>query len=350
MKAIRSAAFLSLAILCNASARATTMPTVAIGNPGNTADTRYVAAGVGSVGYQYRIGKYEVTNAQYVEFLNGVDPSGRNMLALYDVLMTSDARGGINFNGNAPGGSRYEIKPGRDDKPVVVVSWYDAIRFANWMHNGMGSGDTENGAYTLLGRTPTPTNGNSITRNPGAKWWLPSDDEWYKAAYHKNDGVTGNYWNYPTSTDAIPYSDQPPGSDAPDPSNTANFFRNDFVANGYNDGYAVTGSERFIAQNYLTDVGAYVLSDSPYGTFDQGGNVWEWNETLNGVPARGQRGSSSAFDSPYLRASGHGGDGPTGQSFDVGFRVASIPEPASIALCVAGILLLTLKRELQQPI
>ena len=107
----------------------------------------------------------------------------------------------------------------------MFVSWYDSIRFANWLHNGQGSGDTENGAYTLLGGTPTPSNGNSITRNAGAKWWLPSEDEWYKAAYHKNDGVTGNYWDYPTSTDAVPYSDQPPGSGAPDPSNTANFYQ-----------------------------------------------------------------------------------------------------------------------------
>ena len=52
--------------------------------------------------------------------------------------------------------------------------------------------------------------GGTITRNPGAKWFLPSENEWYKAAYHKNDGVTGNYWNYPTSTDVLPYSDQPP--------------------------------------------------------------------------------------------------------------------------------------------
>jgi hypothetical protein len=97
-------------------------------------------------------------------------------------------------------------------------------------------------AYTLLGGTPIPSNANSITRNGGARWFLPSEDEWYKAAYHKNDGVTGNYWDYPTSTDAVPFSDQPPGSDAPDLSNTANFFKDDGIANGYDDGFAVTVS------------------------------------------------------------------------------------------------------------
>ena len=79
----------------------------------------------------------------------------------------------------------YTAKPNMGDKPVNFVSWYDAIRFANWLNNGQGDGDTETGAYTLLGGTPTPSNGSSITRNPGATWFLPSEDEWYKAAYYQ---------------------------------------------------------------------------------------------------------------------------------------------------------------------
>ena len=87
---------------------------VTVGNPGNAADTRYDPTGFGSVSYNYRIGKTEVTNAQYVEFLNGVDPAGANMLALYNTSMSSDARGGINFNGGAAHGSKYEITLGHD--------------------------------------------------------------------------------------------------------------------------------------------------------------------------------------------------------------------------------------------
>jgi formylglycine-generating enzyme required for sulfatase activity len=271
-----------------------------------------------------------------------------NTLGLYNSGMTSDARGGINFNGGAANGAKYEIKPGRDNNPVVFVSWYDSIRFANWMHNGMGSGDTENGAYTLLGGTPEPANGFSITRNPGAKWWLPSEDEWYKAAYHKNDGVTGNYWNFPTSTGFAPSSDQPPGSDAPGQSNTANFRKDDGVANGFNDGYAVTGSTSFVSsQNYLTDVGAYTLSTSPYGTFDQGGNVSEWNEAriLIAGPYRGHRGGNWFNEDFELWAAIRRDSNPIlYESFELGFRVASIPEPASITLCLAGVLMLMLQR------
>ena len=124
----------------------------------------------------------------------------------------------------------------------MFVSWYDSIRFANWLHNGQGGGDTETARTRSWAARRRPATATRITRNPGAKWWLPSEDEWYKAAYHKNDGVTGNYWDYPTSTDAVPYSDQPPGSGAPTQSNTANFYKDDGIANGYDDGYAVTGS------------------------------------------------------------------------------------------------------------
>jgi formylglycine-generating enzyme required for sulfatase activity len=320
-------------------AHAAAIETVTVGNPGNAGEVQSQGT-FGAVPYNFRIGKFEVTNAQYTEFLNGVDSTGANTLALYNSSMSSDAHGGINFNGGAANGAKYEIKSGRDNNPVVFVSWYDSIRFAKWMHNGMGGGDTENGAYTLEGGMPTPFNGDSIARNPGAKWWLPSEDEWYKAAYNKNDGVTGNYWDYPTSTDAVPYRDQPPGTGAPDPSNTANFPKNDNVANDYDDGFAVACSTLFNnAQNYLTDVGAYTVAQSPYGTFDQGGNVWEWNESLIRF-GRGLRGGSWGSDG--LRASVRDfGDDPSSGGFAVGFRVASIPEPTlGVLFAIAGLWLI----------
>jgi formylglycine-generating enzyme required for sulfatase activity len=337
--------------LVSSSAGAVMMETVPVGNPGNLADTRYDTTGFGSVAYNYSIGMTEVTNAQYVEFLNSVDPMGANTLALYNSNMSSDASGGINFNGVAPNGSKYEIKAGRDNNPVVYVSFYDSIRFANWLHSGMGSGDTENGAYTLLGGTPIPSNGNSITRSPDAKWFLPSEDEWYKAAYHKNDGVSSNYWDYPTSTDSVPYSDQPPGSGAPNPSNTANFRKDDGIANGYDDGYAVTGSTSFSsAQNYLTDVAAYALSTSAYGTFDQGGNAKEWIELLRlNDDASLLGGGSWLYDSASLRASSRNGALRTFEVRDSGFRVASIPEPATFGLASVAVALTAIRRRSRRP-
>ena len=80
------------------------------------------------------------------------------------------------------------------------VDFWDAARFCNWLHNGQGTGDTESGAYVNIG------DHDSFARQPDAKWWIPTEDEWYKAAYHKNDGVTDHYWDYPTASNT--FSDQ----------------------------------------------------------------------------------------------------------------------------------------------
>jgi formylglycine-generating enzyme required for sulfatase activity len=95
-------------------------------------------------------------------------------------------------------------------------------------------------------------------------------------------------------------------------------------------------------QNYLTDVGAYTSSASPYGTFDQGGNAWEWNETLIGA-SRGRRGGSWGLDFGNLHASGRVDFDPTFQFASLGFRVASIPEPGSLTLCI-GVLMMLMPR------
>src|SRR5262249_12099633 len=151
---------------------------------------------------------------------------------------------------------------------------------------------TERGAYTLDGATSDAAL-NAVSRNAGARWFIPSENEWYKAAYYQpaaQGGDSDDYWSYPMRTNSLPYSDQPPGALSIQ-TNVANFYRDDSLANGYNDGYAVTGSTAFSStQNYLTDVGAYTLSGSFYGTYDQGGNVIEWNEAIFGGPFRGLRG------------------------------------------------------------
>jgi formylglycine-generating enzyme required for sulfatase activity len=305
------------------SASAITIETVPVGNLGNAG---VGSVGLGSVSYNFRIGKYEVTNAQYVEFLNDVDPTGANTLALYNTSMESDARGGILHDLGAPNGSQYSVKPNRNNNPVDFVNWYDSIRFANWMHNGMGDGDTEVGAYTLgaLGGDGVPINGSSITRNPAARWWLPSESEWYKAAYHKNDGVTGNYWNFATRSNSQPSSDPPPGG-----SNSANFG-------------LVLGT--------VTDVGAYLGSPSPYGTFDQAGNVWEWNERLIGGE-RVTRGGSYSGTSSSLLASTGVTISPTHESAGQGFRIASIPvpEPSTMLLSTAALAALPVRRRKSVP-
>jgi uncharacterized protein YjbI with pentapeptide repeats/formylglycine-generating enzyme required for sulfatase activity len=326
-------------VIAAQSLQAVTFDWATVDNPGNAPDTQIMndgTTGYGGVDYTYRISKHEVTNAQYTEFLNAVDPTGGNSLSLYDSRMSSDARGGINFNGGAANGSKYEIKSGRDNNPVVYVKLFDAMRFVNWLENGQGSSGTESGVYTI-------GTGTNELRSAGAKYWIPSEDEWYKAAYYDPSGV---YYDYPTGTDTVPYSDNPGSLNTLDDTNVANFSWNDSFANGYNDGYAVTGSTLFLnSQNYLTDAGAYSLATSPYGTFDQGGNVWELNDTVVTSSSRGLRGG--AWHNPFhdLRAGRRGNISAAGQALFVGFRVASaIPEPSTLLLVSVGFAALLVMR------
>jgi uncharacterized protein (TIGR03382 family) len=292
--------------VCAPPALAVTIDTVPVGNAGNGNDNTLF----GAVDYNYWIGTYEVTNNEYAEFLNAKAVS--DPLDLYHTSMHGNVNGGITRSGSS-GSYTYAVKTGMGNKPVNYVSWYDAIRFANWLHNGQGAGNTETGAYTLLGGTATPSNGLSITRNPGAVWFLPSENEWYKAAYHKNNGVTNNYWDYPT------------GVDSPVPSNSLTD-----TGNNANTNYATSSPN-------VTDVGYFSLSDSPYGTFDQGGNLEEWNEALISGTTRRVRGGSWNNFSTLLAAGVGSNYDPTTEVNDRGFRVAMIPEPtsSSLALCAA---------------
>jgi sulfatase modifying factor 1 len=290
------------------------MPTVQVGHPHNVAESQ-LDGRFGAVNHEYRIAKYEVTNSQYVEFLNAVDATGTNLLGLYNFFMEFDPRSGIAFDESTANGAKYRVVDGRDNKPVVLVSWYDAARFANWMHNGQGTGATETGAYTLLGGTQTPSNGNLVARNAAARWFLPSENEWYKAAYY--NAASNTYFDYPTSSDLTPTAESPPGG-----SNSANF-----AAEVHN----------------VTDVGAYAASPGPYGTFDQGGNVIEWNETRFSFATspnqffRGHRGGSWFSSSFILRATSRGGHNANNERADVGFRLARVvPETSTVVLAAVS--------------
>ena len=312
---------------------------ITVGNPGNAPDQNYGQGAFGAVSQTFAIGKYEVTNTQYTEFLNTVDPAAANSFSLYNASMSSDARGGINRDFGAPAGSKFSLKTGYENRPVVFVSFMDAIRFANWLNNGQGSGSTETGAYTL-------SLGGLAPRNAGATVWVPSENEWYKAAYHQpvaQGGDADNYWLYPTRSNAIPNSRPPNGTDP----NSANFIRDDGSPDDFlNDGYATTGSTTLNnALNYLTDVGAYTQSGSFYGTFDQGGNTYEWNDAVIGS-GRGGRGGSWFFgDENDLRASFRpGGSNPTNEGFGIGFRVATVPEPSCAMLMIGSALMWLARR------
>ncbi len=301
-----------------------------VGNPNNPPDQLYVDAvhnpnnlRFGSVANIYRISKYEVTNDQYTEFLNAVDPMGTNPNSVYFFRMGSDPRGGIAFSAGAANGSKYSSKTNMSNKPVNYVSYFDSMRFVNWLENGQPTdgGGTESGVYAI-------GNGLNETRTPGATFFIPSEDEWYKAAYYDpRSAVQGgppgddNYWLYPTSSDTVPTmaTANATGDTSSPGTNVAN----------YNLGADWNGQDG----NVTTVGSAGASSASFYGTFDQGGNVWEWNEAVirqpNGLFARGMRGGEWDSNVPFhLAALGRvlGINQPENLSDGHGFRVASVAE------------------------
>jgi formylglycine-generating enzyme required for sulfatase activity len=125
----------------------------------------------------------------------------------------------------------------------------------------------------------------------------------------------------------------------------ANYNYNDGIPNGINGGYAATQSTSFVSgTNYLSNVGAYSNSSSYYGTFDQGGNVWEWNDAVIGSD-RGRRGGSWDGSENFLRASIRLSNIPTNEINRLGFRLASsIPEPTRGVLTLGAMCGLLLRR------
>ena len=324
--------FLRVAGLATAIALSTpasavlTMDYVSVGDAGNAADPA-TGSLYGAVAYAYQIGKYEVTNAQYTEFLNAVNPTGSGTdgigpNGIYNALMGSDARGGIAYTAGSADGAKYTIRSNMGDKPVNFVSWYDAARFTNWLGNGQGAGSTETGAYTLSG------NSNIITKNVGATVYLPSENEWYKAAYY--DPTTGagggdNYWAYPTQSNAVPTvgTANSTGVISNPGANVANF------GNGADWPGTTNGN--------VTTVGS-AAANNYFGTADQAGNVVEWNDAVNGS-LRGLRGGSWSNNFDFvLAASARSTVAPTDEFNSGGFRVASVPVPEPSTFLVSMLL------------
>lgn len=160
-------------ICCGANESNALFETLLIKNAFNDNDS----LGFGRVDYLYRIGKYPITNNIYCLFLNLKAKSDPHLL--YNNNMGSTAYGGIIRSGSS-GSYVYTVKNNMHNKPVVYISWFDAARFANWMHNGANNGDTETGAYTLNGALS-----GIFIKNTNSKFWIPTEDEWYKAAYYK---------------------------------------------------------------------------------------------------------------------------------------------------------------------
>jgi formylglycine-generating enzyme required for sulfatase activity len=293
-----------------------------IGNAGNANDAA-TGSLYGAVAYTYQIAKNETTIAQYAEFLNAVAKT--DSYGLYNASMTTSYINGITQSGSS-GSFTYSVNPGSGNKPITYVSWFDAARFCNWLQNGQPEGaqdasSTEDGAYTLLGAMS-----GIIEKNGGAKAWIPTESEWYKAAYYdpNKGGVgVGGYWAQATQSNTL-------AGNTIGVAGSANYWNGNFV------GYPVAA---------LTNVGAYgVNSQSAYGTNDQAGNVWEWNDGIFSWQ-RGQRGGSWSNVVDPLASSFQSGNDPSFEDILYGFRVASVPEPTSLVLTMLAGSVMLIRRK-----
>lgn len=233
-------------------------PWVRIGNPGNARDPVYK---VGRVDYEFEMARHQVTNAEWCEFMNAVGVEKSISLGLYNPDMSTGVCGGIdlvtspNASDPDPGActnqtiKQFRSKTGWSARPVVYVGYRDAMRYCNWLQTG----DTEKGAYDV-----SRPNGRRL---PGARYFIPSDDEWCKAAYHDPTRLgVRKFWDYPSRT-----CDLPPNA-AGQP-HACNYLR-DGVHLGLKGPY------------FLAEVADYPNSDSYYGCRQMGGNAWEWIEPV----------------------------------------------------------------------
>jgi len=223
---------------------------------------------VEGTGGPFYIASTEVTNQQYADFLNGVAADDPNLL--FQAKMGTDAEGGIEQIGSA-GSFTYATRPTMGYKPVNFITWLSALRYVNWLANGkpygpQGPATTEQGAYDLT----IPDPGFNAVREPGARWFLPTKAEWDDAAYlHPTDPAC---CDYPTNSNTVPA-----GALATSVGDVANPGLN--VAN-----YGKFADWNGKDGNVTTVGGAGPLSIGPWGTWEQGGNAYEWVETLSPDP------------------------------------------------------------------
>jgi formylglycine-generating enzyme required for sulfatase activity len=278
-----------------------------VGNAGNANDA---GAGGGSyfspyggVAYNFRIGTYEISQ----DMIERATASG----------MTRDVTAGA-WAGN---------------RPAANITWIHAAGFVNWLNTSTGHQKaydiTEQDDYGRIYMTlwssaqAWQTGGENLYRHKDAFYFLPSENEWYKAAYHKNDGVTANYWDYATSSNITPKA----------------------VASGMEGGTAVyNGMGNQPAP--VTNSGGFNV----YGAMGMTGNVYEFNESAFDAPNddpykhRVVRGGAFAAGDYYLNSSLRFNAGLTnvdGADDITGFRVASIstiiPEPSAAVMILMAV-------------
>jgi formylglycine-generating enzyme required for sulfatase activity len=197
-----------------------------------------------TLSYDIEMGKYEVTNGEYVEFLNsaGVAADGS-----YEGKKLIDM--GANDCQIAYDGSKFHIKDWEDPSgtaidvsnyPVVEVNWYGALAYCNWLSKQEGLTT----AYDLSNWELKKSDQSSLEG-----YRLATKDEWEYAAC---GGANGEVTTYAGSDNIAEVAWYSANSDA-------------------------EGNSNFYHGNGTMAVGEKLVNE--LGIYDMNGNVWEWTNT-----------------------------------------------------------------------
>jgi len=290
--------------------------------------------GRGSVGYEYRIGKFEVSTANWVEFYNAAYDRPPADWIPYVLPPQEDGWTAFQVPANTPGGLRWGYSPGAGMRPVGEISWHEAAIYCNWLHNGKSLDRSAflNGAYDVSTFTPQGFT-DQEAHHPGALYWIPTLDEWLKAVHYdpnklNGDGSVGGWWIQPNMSDT-PLTYGPPGiGDA-----NAGWFAGQYP--GFNP--------------RSTLLGAYPNVQTPWGLLDAAGGAAEWTQDIRSI--------HSTFVQRYVDGSFFGSNslealevdqlqrisgGPVNEHQPgIGLRIAAaVPSPGSAMFLAAAIAVL----------
>jgi len=277
-----------------------------------------LVTGRGSVGYEYNIGRFEITTSQWLEYVNTFTARSDSLL-ISQVGFPVHWGAGVDSTYQGPG-VRYRLKPIADAgmMPVASITWRQAAMYCNWLHNGKSSDLSArlNGAYdaSTFAFTSPGVWTDQAAHSPGARYWIPTLDEWIKAVHFDPiasgpNGEVGRWWLQPNGTDiALTYG--PPGQ-----------------------GQANSGFELAGNGHWNIPLGSYPQTVTPWGLLDAAGGTAEWLEsiytvgTLRSRIADGSAGGLSVTQAGDLLYS-YGADSPASGAGIYGFRIASaVPSP-----------------------
>ncbi|HYF14307.1 MAG TPA: SUMF1/EgtB/PvdO family nonheme iron enzyme [Phycisphaerales bacterium] len=316
---MRAVVFVCATVVMCGSVRGQTAPDYGfewrtIGDPGNApampgSQFPLLVEPVGRVDYTYRLTRTEVTNTQWLEFVDTYSRFHPQVTVINDLAFS----GPDNYrSSNDPANFGWFTLPGGENAPARF-SWFYAARFCNWLHNGKvnQAWAFESGAYTMSAYHVGPDGEwtGPLGHSPGARFWIPTVDEWTKGMYYdpnKNGLGQPGYWKHPAKSDT-PLVGGPPGTPG-----------------------AQTSAGNWSAPwPGFVPVGSYPDSQSPWGLLDGSGGVMEYNESQHHLWV--MHGSDTRQSTYFLDDRLDVLTGAVPWNDMAGFRIASVvPSPGGV--------------------